>query len=248
MEVDLKRYVAAIRRRLWIVMLIAVAAAVFVGFYTLQYNPQVYAATTKLIVNKTINIVGGQQMDESSLGTSIKLIDTYKEIILTPAIMDKVEQQYPELGLSSNELIGMIGVNSLNGTQVMTLTAYSTNYVRAAKTVNAVSEVFQAEIPKIMKIDNITFLTRAKEDEPTRPFGQNLKQNVAVAFSVALMLSAGMVILLEYLDNSFKTDDEIRHALGIPLLASVPRMKKREFRKARQRKPAQALQAGEQML
>jgi capsular polysaccharide biosynthesis protein len=249
MEIEMKRYITALKKRMWVIFLIVAAATLSAYLYTANLTPSYYAANTKLIVNKTIEAFGAEQMDFSSIGISIKLIDTYEEIILTPAIMDKVEEQYPELGLTANQLIAKVRVSAINQTQVMSLSAIDTDYVRAARIVNAVSAVFQAEIPKIMKVDNVTILTKAKENEPTRPFGQNVKLNVSVTFAVSLMLTAGLVILLEYLDSSIKSEEEIWQLLGVPSFAVIPRMKKRDFKRRSSGKSSnKMLQAGEQAL
>ncbi|MFC5701758.1 YveK family protein [Cohnella faecalis] len=248
MEIEMKRYVSALKARLWIVLLIVAAATASAYMYTKNFTPSYYTANTKLIVNKTIEAFGAEQMDFSSIGTSIRLIETYKQIIQTPAIMDKVVEKYPELGLTANQLIGMVNVYAVNETQVMSLSATDSNYVLAARVVNAVSEVFKAEIPKIMKVDNVTILTKAKENEPTRPYGQNLKLNVAVTFAVSLMLSAGLIVLLEYLDNSIKSEEEIWQLVGVPSFAAIPKMKKRDFKRRYSGPTSKSLQAGEQAL
>jgi len=39
-----------------------------------------------------------------------------------------------------------------------------------------------------------------------------------------LALGVGLIVLLEYRDRSFKTDDEVVQVLGLPVLAVVPLM------------------------
>lgn len=230
MEMDLKKYMGAIRKRFWIILLLSIAASCSAYAYSKQMEPSFYSANVKIIVNKTVEAVGGETMDVSSIASNIKLIETYKEIILTPAIMDKVVELHPELNLSSAQLISRVRVNALNETQVMSLNVTDTNYARAARTVNAVSEVFRMEIPKIMKINNVTILTSAREDQPTQPFGQNTKSNVTVALFAALLLSTGAILLIEYFDQSIKKEEDVLLAIGSKTLAVVPRMKKRDIK------------------
>ncbi|CAI6036587.1 YveK family protein [Cohnella sp. JJ-181] len=231
MDLEFKKYMTALKKRFWIVLLAVLVSCASAFFYSRSMESDYYSASTKLIVNKTSQVLGGEQMDLNAIGVSMQLMGTYAQIILSPAIMDKVVAQYPELGLSSNRLMGMVGVRPLGETQVMVISARDTNYARAAQTVNAVTDVFQAEIPKIMKVDNVTVLNKAKENEPTSPTGQNTSKNVVIAFLVALMLSAGVLILLEYLDTTIKSEEEIWQLAGVQTFAVVPRMRTRDFRR-----------------
>ncbi|SFA97134.1 Capsular polysaccharide biosynthesis protein [Cohnella sp. OV330] len=231
MDLELKKYMTAIKKRFWVIVLAVLVACASAFFYSRSMESDYYSATTKLIVNKTSQVLGGEQMDLNAIGVSMQLMGTYAQIILSPAIMDKVVEQFPDLGLTSNRLMGMVTVRPLGETQVMVIAARDTNYARAAEAVNAVTDVFQAEIPKIMKVDNVTVLNKAKENEPTSPTGQNLTKNMAIAFLVAFTLATGVIVLLEYLDTTIKSEEEIWQLFGVQTFAVVPRMRTRDFRK-----------------
>src|SRR5439155_23306677 len=46
--------------------------------------------------------------------------------------------------------------------------------------------------------------------------------NVAIAFSAGLLLALGLAFLLDYLDQSIKSDDELTERLGLISLGHVP--------------------------
>ena len=46
--------------------------------------------------------------------------------------------------------------------------------------------------------------------------------NIAIAFLLGLMVSVGLVFLLEYLDNTFKTKENLERELDIPVLGIIP--------------------------
>lgn len=54
------------------------------------------------------------------------------------------------------------------------------------------------------------------------PVSPNKKMNIAIAFVLGLMVSIGVVFLLEYLDNSFKDKDDLEKTLDIPVLGNIP--------------------------
>ncbi|CAN7690658.1 Wzz/FepE/Etk N-terminal domain-containing protein [Paenibacillus sp. LjRoot153] len=229
MELELKDYLKILQKRVWMIIAIVVLATVTTGIISYFFMQPVYEASTKLIVNKSNDQVGVSQVDINSVNLNIRLIDTYKEIIKTPRIMDKVVADYPELKISAEQLVNTVKVSSVNNTQVMTLVVQDPSYERAASIVNAVSIVFQSEIPKIMKVDNISLLNEAKDIELPVPVKPNKTLNVAVSFVVSLMIALGIAFLLEYLNDKLKTEEEVEQYLGLPTLTMIMKMKPEDF-------------------
>jgi capsular polysaccharide biosynthesis protein len=229
MELELKDYLIILRKRLWLIIgfvTLSCLAAALISMYLLQ---PVYEASTKLIVNQSNENVGMQQLDLNAVNLNLRLIDTYKEIIKTPAVMNAVMVENPEFGLTANELIQKVRVSSVNNTQVMTLVVEDESYDRAAAIVNAVSVVFQREIPKIMNVDNVSILNEAPANDNPIPVKPNKTLNVAIAFVVSLMIILGIVLLLEYFDDTVKTEKDVESLLGLPTLTVVARTSDEDF-------------------
>jgi polysaccharide biosynthesis transport protein len=68
--------------------------------------------------------------------------------------------------------------------------------------------------------DNIKITSKAAK--PTAPIGPNRPRNVMVAFLVSLVAGIGLAFLLDYLDDSIRTSDEVGRSLGLPTLALIP--------------------------
>ncbi|MCS7459903.1 Wzz/FepE/Etk N-terminal domain-containing protein [Paenibacillus doosanensis] len=224
MELDLKDYIKIIKKRIWIIIAIVLVCTVVTGAASYFFIQPVYEASTKLIVNKSNERLGLDQVDINSINLNIRLIDTYKEVIKTPRIMDKVVQDYPEFQLTAEELIKKIKVSSVNNTQVMTVVVQDHSYEKAANIVNAVSKVFQREIPSIMKVDNVSLLNEAQVSEKPVPVKPNPKLNIAISFVVSLMAAVGLAFLLDYLDDSIKTEEDVKEFLELPTLAMIARI------------------------
>ena len=70
---------------------------------------------------------------------------------------------------------------------------------------------------------------------PARPFSPDRLRSNLVGTGAGLVLGLGLVLLLEWRDTSLKTDDDVKAALGLPVLALVPLMRTRhDRRRARQ--------------
>ncbi|WP_409344177.1 YveK family protein [Paenibacillus sp. MBLB4367] len=232
MELDLKDYIKIIRKRIWLIVSIVLVASFTTGIVSFFFMDPVYEASTKLIVNKQSEQVGTTtgQLDINSLNLNIQLIATYKEIIKTTRIMDKVVKEHPEFNLTRDELIQRVKVNSVNNTQVMTLVVQDESFEKASDIVNAVSRVFKEEVPSIYKgVDNVSILNESNRTDQSAPVKPNKKLNIAISFVVSLMIAVGIVFLLEYLDDTIKTEADVEKYLGLPTLSMITRIKEEDM-------------------
>ncbi|MNC44568.1 Capsular polysaccharide type 8 biosynthesis protein cap8A [compost metagenome] len=112
----------------------------------------------------------------------------------------------------------------------MTLVVRDNSYQRAAEIVNAISLVFKQEIPSLFNVQNVSILNEAKVDPPVAPgpVEPNVVMNLAIAFIVSLMIGLGIAFLLEYLDDTLKTEEDIEKYLGLPTIAMITRLGQEE--------------------
>lgn len=230
-ELDLRDYFRIVQKRVWLIALIVVVICLLAGAYSVFVKKPVFEASTKIVVNQTPTQSAVNQIDLNQINTNIQLINTYKEIIKTPAILDEVVTNYPQFQLNTDELSRMINVSSVNNTQVMTVVVRDTSYVRAAEIANAISEVFQKEIPEIFNVENVSILNSAKVDPPVRPnpVEPNIMLNMAIAFVVSLMIGLGLALLLEYLDDTVKSEEDVKDYLDLPTLAMITRINQEDL-------------------
>ena len=58
------------------------------------------------------------------------------------------------------------------------------------------------------------------------PFWPDKRKIILMGFVLGLVLGGGFVLLLEVLDNSFKRIEEVEDILGLPVLATIPKIDK----------------------
>ncbi len=68
--------------------------------------------------------------------------------------------------------------------------------------------------------DNITVSGKAMR--PEAPIGPQRNRNIFIAFFLSFGIGIGLAFLLDYLDDSVKTSDDIGKHLGLPTLALIP--------------------------
>ncbi|MDU4659635.1 MAG: GNVR domain-containing protein, partial [Clostridium butyricum] len=57
---------------------------------------------------------------------------------------------------------------------------------------------------------------------PEKPVSPNKKMNIAIAFLLGLMVSVGLSFLIEFMDNTFKTKEQIENILDLPAIGVIP--------------------------
>jgi capsular exopolysaccharide synthesis family protein len=65
---------------------------------------------------------------------------------------------------------------------------------------------------------------------PRAPIGPNRLQGILLAFIFSLGFGVGLAVLLEYLDDSIRSTEDVNRILRLPTLAAIPMMKKGAFK------------------
>lgn len=77
--------------------------------------------------------------------------------------------------------------------------------------------------------DNIK--VSAEAQTPTAPIGPNRERNIVIALLISLAAGIGLAFLMDYLDDSIRTSDDVGRHLGLPTLALIPYQSGMEKRK-----------------
>jgi capsular polysaccharide biosynthesis protein len=219
--ISLKEIAATLRKRLMLIALLAAIAVAVSGIISYFILTPVYQASTQILVNQK----SSEQpvLDPNQVRTNVEMINTYSVIIKSPTILDKVVEDL-NLSLTTDQLTGKITVNSEQNAQVFNLTVEDEDPAQAVKIANGISKTFSTEIPEIMNVDNVKVLSPAVLKENPSPVKPKPLLNMAIALVVGLMAGVGLAFLLEYLDNTIKTEEDIQHILQLPVLGVIPKI------------------------
>ncbi|WP_309089167.1 Wzz/FepE/Etk N-terminal domain-containing protein [Domibacillus sp.] len=216
--ISLKELAQTLKKRLRLIVLITVAAALISGIISYFVLTPIYQSSTQVLVNQAKT--EQQLYNPAEVQTNLQLISTYNVIMKSPAILEKVAQNL-DLDLTTEQLSSKITVASEQDSQVVNITVQDEKPGLAADIANETARVFQEDIVKIMSVDNVSILAAAEVGENPSPVKPQPLLNIAIALVVGLMAGIGLAFLLEYLDNTIKTEQDIEKTLGIPVLGGV---------------------------
>ncbi|MCR2807397.1 YveK family protein [Paenibacillus soyae] len=228
---ELKNFIQVIRKKMWLLSIFVLVGIVGALIKSYILTTPLYQAEAQLIVNDASLIENTGNVNSNSIDASIMLINSYSEIIKSAAIMNKVVAAYPDLGYTPKELSASVSVTSANQSQVMNLTLIGTSNKNVTNAVNAIAHVFIAEIPMIMNVDNVTILSEAVDEDSKYPINMSPVLDLMVSVVVTLFLGIGFVVLLHYLDNTVKTEDDVFEVLAVPTLVSIAEFSKKNLKK-----------------
>ena len=218
-ELDLRQIFQMISQR-WLmitsVTLVSLIASAIISFFLLT---PIYEASTTLIVSYKQN--QESVMTYNDLQTSQKLVATYSEIVKSERIADAVIEKL-DLDMTASQLNQKISVAQVGTTEILKITVDDANPELAASIANTVSDTFQEDINEMMEVENVSTIDIAKV--PESAVKPNKLMNVAIAGVLGMMISIGLVFVLEFLDRTYKTPHDVEQHLGLPLIGAIPDM------------------------
>ncbi|MCP3739696.1 YveK family protein [Rossellomorea sp. BNER] len=220
--ISLRELLNTLKKRLSLIVIITALATMVSGLISFFVLTPVYQSSTQLLVNQSKSEQPAYNLQE--IQSNLQLINTYNVIMKSPAILDKVVSNL-DLKMTSNELNEKITVQSEEDSQVVNVSVQDEDPQKAADIANETVAVFKEEIVKIMNVDNVSVLSKAEVGENVSPIKPKPLLNIAIALVVGLMTGVGLAFLLEYFDNTIKTEQDIEKILELPVLASVTTIK-----------------------
>jgi capsular polysaccharide biosynthesis protein len=218
-----------LRRRFWIVLLLALIAVGLTALLSYVVMPPIYQADTTLIVNEHPGVAQGTSgVDYGQIETNRSLAVTYARIIASRAIL---QDTIDTLGLDETvkQLTDMTTVQVQGQTEIIAVRVKDKSAARAAIIANAIAKSFIAQLPTLVnRVENVSVIDRAvpvTDQVSPRPL-----LNMAVACVGALMLGVLLAFLVDYFDDVVKTPDDIKKLFGLRVLAVVPDIDAKEAR------------------
>lgn len=226
--ISLKEIFEVIKKRLLLIISLIVGAALAAAIISFFVLTPSYESSSMFVVNQEQQDPSAQY-NVNDIRTNVELINTYNVIIKSPRILENVVEEL-NLGYSAEQLSSKINVSSAENSQVVTVTATDADPKLATNISNTTVEIFQKQIPVIYNVDNVQILSGAEVKENPSPVSPKPMLNIAIAIVLGGMIGVGLAFLLEYLDNTIKTEADIEKQLGIPVLGVVTHIAEEDIR------------------
>ena len=234
-EINLGEMFAYFKAKLHILLIIFALIFGLGSFYVFFMQKPKYEATATVIVSSdksNANLPG-------EVATNKNLIDTYTQVVKSHRVLDKVKGDM-NTELTYNDMLGMIEVSAIKGTEIINITTADRDAEFATKMTNKIAEHFVKEIAKIYNDRNINVLDSAVT--PTEPANIKIVRQEIIAFAAGLIVSVSILFLVFYFDRSVKTSEQVESQLHLPVIGKI-HMIDAEKERLKRRQRALALKA-----
>lgn len=216
--ISLQELFKTLKKRMGLIALITLVAITISGVVSYLVLTPIYQTSTQILINQTKQ--DENQFNTQNIQTDLQLINTYNVIIKSTVILSEVIDEL-NLDRSIDTLNEQIKVGSEQNSQVVNISVEDPDPKVAVLIANTVATTFEKKIVDLMNVDNVNILAAATLPENPSPIKPNPKLNMAIAMVIGLMLGVGVAFLLEYLDTTIKTEQDIEELLGLPILGLI---------------------------
>ncbi|MDD3225111.1 MAG: Wzz/FepE/Etk N-terminal domain-containing protein [Clostridium sp.] len=190
-------------------------------------KPIYRASTTAVIVKGDTNAaknnnVQGYTQDEIELYQ--KMVDTYAQVAQSNAVIDRTAEELKLNSYSKVQLSKMLTAVPISGssgeTQIIKLTAESSNKDDVAKIANVYCKNFIKESMNILPVGKIEVMDPAQI--PANPVSPGKIKYISVGFLFGLIFSVGIVLFRYYLDSlKIRNEYQVNRLLKIPVIVTM---------------------------
>ena len=209
----------ALKKRWILIVLITVLATVAAGVVSFFVLDPVYEVSTKIFVGKEEN--SEEAYNSNDIAMYQKLLKTYSETIKTRDLVEDAIKG-SKYALKVESVIGAVTVVPVMDTQILEIKYQSKNPEEAANTLERLTDEFIDVAMDLVPNGNMRIIESV--EIPENPVAPNKVMNVAIAFMLGLMVSVGLVFLMEYMDNTYKTKEQLERELNIPVIGIIPEL------------------------
>lgn len=230
-EIDLGELFHLLLRKIWIIIACFVAGAVlFGGFTKLFITPQYEASSMIYILGKTTSISSAMDLQLSQ-----QLTVDFETLAKSRPVINRVIKEL-DLDATYEEMIKTITVENPADTSILKMVATNPDPKLAKDIANELADATARQVASVMVTDKPSTVEEAVT--PKNPSSPNTLKNTAIGGILLAFLAAAIIVIMHLMDDTIKTEEDVRKYLNLNTLAAVPmeqgeRQMKRKKKKVR---------------
>ena len=207
----------ALKKRWILIVSITLVATLISGVLSFFVIKPTYETSTKVFIGKEESNLEGYNTNDIQMYQ--KLLQTYAETIKTNEVIQAAIKN-TNTNLTVEEVKKSLTVTPISDTQILQIKYQNKNPQVAKRILGNITDEFIILAKELVPNGNVRVIEAVQL--PENPVAPNKKMNIAIAFLLGLMVSIGLVFLLEYIDNTFKSKENLEKELGIPVIGLIP--------------------------
>lgn len=219
MIIDLSSLMSTLKKNIVSIIVWAILGLVVsLGSVFLFIEPK-YSSNVDILVNQKAD---NAQVQYAAQQADLQAINTYKDVLVKPIILTPVLKEVKRTDNYQGNLGTLeksIKVSNQTNSQVVTVTVTDKNAYVAADIANTIGKVFAKKVKKMMKIDNVTIVSKAKVN--TKPVSPNKKLWILAGLVTGLFVGVTIAFIKEITDKTIKDSKFLTDELDLTNIGSV---------------------------
>lgn len=212
-ELNLREIIVILKKHIKILFAVPIVFSLIGVLVSIYVLDPVYESSTTIIVRQ--NILDGEEMSKTDVDLSKSLIYTYAEMAKSNTVLNNTKKSL-NLESISRESISVLPVKD---TQILEVKVHNKDPESAMNIANAIVVEFMLEVIRITKADNVAVVDYASF--PSNPISPNVVMNTVISGMLGGMLALLTVFLMEYFDNTIKSEKDIEKHLKISSIGTI---------------------------
>lgn len=215
-EFDLRDLLKIIKKRIKLIIIITLLFAFTSAVVSVYLISPIYKTNVGIIIGKQQN---GEKITNSDVTMYQNLMQTYKNIALTNMVAQAAADKLGN-GQGSRDIIKRTTVTIKEGTMILNIEVKSNSPEESYKDVQAYADAFVERANNLIPGGDVKIMDNARI--PETPASPNVILNTAIAFIAGLFVSNGIVFLLEYMNNTLITKEDVKKYLELTIIGFIP--------------------------
>ena len=217
-EIDLwELFQILLKNWLWI-LLSTLGCAILGLLITIFLITPKYRAEATMIVNTRQDQTATVTNDQ--ITSAQKLVDTYSIIIRSRRVVDPIMEKL-NIEADYESFVKNIIVESVNDTQVMSIQVENKDPEIALQVVQEIVDRAPGAIISTVEAGSVNVVSEPYVNSEV-PVSPSKLKNTAIAAFIGLFVSSGAFLLIAFLDNTFKSEEDIQKQLGLVTIGIIP--------------------------
>lgn len=216
---NIDEFTEILKKRWKLVLILTLASTLISSILTFFLIEPQYEARTKLFIGKNETTSKVKNYDNNEVIMYQKLLKTYSEVIKTKDLL-KLAIEDSNINIKAGQLLNDLIIVPVADTQILEIKLKNKSPNDANKLLAAISEEFIDLSKELIPNGNIQVLEDVQASK--NPISPNKKMNIGIGVLIGLMAGIGIVLLLEFIDNTFKSKDQMERELEIAVIGVIP--------------------------
>jgi len=204
--------------RRWKLILISILTiTLMVAIFTFFIVKPQYETSAKVFIGKEQG--AKEEYSTNDVQMYQQLLKTYSELIKTKDLT-KAAIDSSNIDITPVEVLKKLTVVTVADTQIIEIKYQSKSPDEAHKMINSIIKEFVKLSVEIVPNGNVQVLE--SPNFPEKSVVPNKTLNLCIGVFLGLMVGIGLSFLLEFMDNTYKTREQIEREVGIPVIGQIP--------------------------